>query len=686
MNFSKILLALPAALLLQACSDSSDFDFQPGIDQQAADVIASADSQALFDPSATPPAIPFPSTLVFNGSDDGTINIPVNDPTDLQDPQVGINQLDGLSTLSPISTPLNRDVNPDTVAVGTSVVVVEVQANISTGFATSGVISPLGPDAITAFASPGNLVIQPLQPLQPSSTYLVLLTDALEDTTGAPLERSFTYTLLAGETPLVDPTTSALQQIIQSHLAVADGVGVPRDTVVLSFTFNTQSIRETLAAVQNVSTPQPLIVAETGLTTETINEAAPGSGSADIWIGTLDVPYYQTAIGANGAADVLDSFWTGAGGSLLTATNPLPVTTNNGNANGTETIPVLVSVPNASATLGGNMPIAGWPVVIFQHGITQNRTNLLAVADTLANVGFAAIAIDMPLHGITESSMLNASETGFPNDRERTFDIDVVNNDNPLDIGPDGEVDPSGTHFYQLTNLPNSRDNLRQSVADLFVLSNSLSGVQSTDPAGSPIRFDISQKAFVGHSLGAIVGSVFLSYDTTIRSGTLANPGSGIAQLLAGSVNFGPTINAGLTAAGAPPGSPEFAQFLLAAQTVIDSGDPANHMSFLANTGTPIHMIEVIGDETVPNAVPNAPFSGTEPMAALLGLPAVTASTNGSGLVRFSTGTHSSFLNPEPNPAVTVEMQTQMATFATTNGVVLPIINTTLIDSSGAAP
>jgi len=294
MPFKNFFLAASAALALQACSDSTDFDFQPGIDAQVAEVAALADSQALFDPSASPPQIPFPSTFVFAGTEDGTANIPVADPTDLQDPLVGINQLDGFSTLSPIATPLNRDINPETIAVGSSVVVVEVEANVASGFATTGIIATVGPEAITALATPGNLVLQPLQPLLPNSTYLVLLTNALEDTTGAPLERSLTYSLLAGETDLIDPTTGALQQIIQSHLAVADGVDVPRDSVVLSFTFNTQSIRETLQAVQDVTIPRPLVVAETGgLTTATFLEGA--SGAADIWIGSLDVPYYQTA-------------------------------------------------------------------------------------------------------------------------------------------------------------------------------------------------------------------------------------------------------------------------------------------------------------------------------------------------------------------------------------------------------
>jgi hypothetical protein len=36
-----------------------------------------------------------------------------------------------------------------------------------------------------------------------------------------------------------------------------------------------------------------------------------------------------------------------------------------------QTIPMIVTVPK------GAKPEGGWPVVIFQHGITRNRTDIL---------------------------------------------------------------------------------------------------------------------------------------------------------------------------------------------------------------------------------------------------------------------------------------------------------------------
>ncbi|MBK8284574.1 MAG: hypothetical protein IPK97_06615 [Ahniella sp.] len=76
----------------------------------------------------------------------------------------------------------------------------------------------------------------------------------------------------------------------------------------------------------------------------------------------------------------------------VTFANPFPVATVDAGD------PVLATVPNAAS--GRTKPAAGWPVVIFQHGITRNRSDALAISGTMAAQGFAVIAIDQPLHGI----------------------------------------------------------------------------------------------------------------------------------------------------------------------------------------------------------------------------------------------------------------------------------------------
>ena len=112
-------------------------------------------------------------------------------------------------------------------------------------------------------------------------------------------------------------------------------------------------------------------------------------------------------------------------------------------------IPLFVTVPNAGS--GQAKPAAGWPVVIFQHGITRNRTDMLALAPTLAAAGFVTVAIDMPLHGLPVGHPLRI------NGIERTFDfrIDVPSLDIPVYVvmgrhEARGRVEPAREWFDAL--------------------------------------------------------------------------------------------------------------------------------------------------------------------------------------------------------------------------------------------
>jgi hypothetical protein len=150
-------------------------------------------------------------------------------------------------------------------------------------------------------------------------------------------------------------------------------------------------------------------------------------------------------------------------------------------------VPVLITIPNDNtdyaAAVGGTAvkPPNGWPVVIFQHGITTNRLLTFALTEPLNNAGYAVIAIDLPLHGIPYpeidfantppeelAAILAETPTALfrvPGVPERTFD---------LDLNGDGAIDSSGAHFIQLSNGLVSRDNLRQATSDLVTLMRSI--------------------------------------------------------------------------------------------------------------------------------------------------------------------------------------------------------------------
>ncbi len=396
-------------------------------------------------------------------------------------------------------------------------------------------------------------------------------------------------------------------------------------------------------------------------------------------------------------------------GRHLTKFNPIPRPQN------LPQVPLLMSVPNlatVNAVRGAqglpalSQPAAGWPIVIFQHGITGSKENFLAIAGSLAVFGHAAVAIDHPLHG----------DRGFPGGINATS----------------GKGSP--TNYLNLASLLTARDNLRQSVSDLLGVRLSLSNGAANFGGAAINGHDVK---FAGHSLGAMAGHNFVAMANTtvggdlapmvdplykVKAAALGMPGVGIAPFLLESQSFGPLIGGMLsfqsfpkfaefaleeaTNSGVVPGSDAFmgmlgvyysmyfngvaaapeaaardallAQFQFAAQTVVDSGDSLNYMRRMVSAETPVFLIEALNDETIPNTTAH-PLGGTEPMIRLLGLASITEPTQSadgepvSGAARYLKGGHAGLLNPTVDAATTANQQTAIAAWFGTGMMLLNV-------------
>ncbi len=698
--------------------------------------------------------LPAPNDILGLTSVDGTLNAP--NAEDL-DPIESINSLDGWSTVAHLDIAFFRALDPASLSVGPTGSVRVFEVAIVPGLAPVG-----GPVAAVTGELDGTVMdveiaaddaeartlrLIPTAPLDPESSYMVLVTDGVTDVDGVPAQRSIEFELLAGD-PIdpADPDVGALaavQPFIQSMLggAVTFDPTLDPDTVVLSLTFTTQTVRATKDAMNAVAqgdeasviatldasplvtvddaTPDPNGVASFGAfaligTTGTL--AGSPADLANVYQGTLTLPYYLGApASANDPTPLLTRMQAryervtldGSPDSErnLTALNPLP------EIKSSQTVPVIVTSPK------GVKPVGGWPVVMFQHGITSNRSALLGIADAMAGAGYAAVSIDLPLHGIDPADpTLGALWVGFAYDgslSERTFGIDLLTGN--AAPGPDGTVDGSGASFINLTSLQTSRDNIRQAAGDLMAVINALDTLDFDGVVDSDT--DVSDVHFIGHSLGGIVGTVFAPFGVatpgvSLNTVTLGMPGGGIPKLLLGSDTFGPTIKAGLAAAfdptldvtdlpalGAVLGSIEYAAFLqefaLAAQQTVDSSDPINLGSILTDTGVPTFLIEVQGDTVVPNdvlnevtQVPDAPLSGTDPMIAAMGLDKLTVDVSGAPQqrwVRFTEGNHASLLLPGgtlQELAAFTEMQSQVISFIVSNGDAIDVTDTSVFDTT----
>jgi len=698
MQVRSITAAAVASSLLAVCAarDAQAYDYTAPVPFHPV---------ATFDPANG--IVPFPNNLLLLGSTDLTLNIPVDDPGNFGDPKVAMNTLDGFSTVAPWTTTFNMPLDATSLVGGDTVRVFQVTLTGPGGAVTSVVRELASPEEFVVAVVPSDttgrtLAIVPTQPLEQMTSYMAVLTNGIKNAGGTPIRASLPYLLAERTTPLCSggqstvpalPASQAcalepLRQLTNAQEAAATAAGVPAGSITLSWTMTTQSTSDVLQTVDAIienSPPADTTLAPTGRTLADLGLGLPGV--ADIWIGVIAIPYYLSAPSADDPTAPLTKFWKGAPGAYiepcagfgldpdstnLTFCNPVPVATS------TQLVPVVMTIPNARS--GKTKPATGWPIVIYQHGITRNRTDVFAIAGTLAAQGYAAVAIDLPLHGITDTTNpFYIGNTPFAQlgAQERTFDLDLEDNATGAP-GPDNTIDPSGTYFINLSSLLTSRDNLREGAADLLEVAHAIPAMHIS--AGTD--FDATQIAFVGQSLGSIVGTVFLSIDPNVNTGVMSVPGGGIARLLDGSPTFGPRIRAGLAAAGVEPGTPDYDAFMGAAQTAVDSGDPIN-FNLASAAGKNILMQEVVGggdvlpDQVIPNSVPGAPLSGTEPLIAAYGLAPISQSTQNPdgirGATRFLQGEHASLLDPTDFPIATAEMQGEMASMVVSHGAAVQV-------------
>ena len=724
------LAAAITAAILQGCGGSSSSVEETSFDPSAG-VVETPVSKVVFNPLEG--AISVPNNLLFSGTTDGTLEIPdevagrAAGGADYSDPGVAIGALDGWSTQIPFQLSLDivEGATIDTSTLPANIIIAETLVSDGTNCNGTPTTIPAGqPCAPTgnnlafgvdfvATATSNSLVIVPLRPLPPSTTYVVALTDGILDSRGEALAPSDFYQLIKDTAEAPDNASLAALKnatdLYEGMTAAASGGAVNPESIVYSFAMTTQSVGNSLGTLKNLMqlAPSSVSVTNSGISVRTLITNTFGSDPgaafdlANYYSGSITLPYYLSvptetsptapltapwrALCDNGV--LLSSGITGEAGANdltcqalglrdfgldsdrhITRYNPVPET------RALMDLEVQMTVPAAGCA-------GACPVVIVQHGITSRKEEMLPITAALSAAGLATIAIDLPLHG----------SRGFDLDGDDTDDI----NASTVDV----------QHFMNLQSLLVGRDNLRQSVADLLGLRLALANFTADD--GTTI--DTDRVYYVGLSLGGIVGTNFTAMANsdgnpayTIQALSTHSAGGGIPQMLVESPAFGTLVQASVLAGtgselsnefvtflGTPdtacqaltPGSAPYivcqfgvfstgldaadqaelaasvAAFVFASQTLLDGADPNNFAGILAASGTPIHMTMVAGDgadnladQVIPNQTVNTLLGGTAPLAALSGVTQVDGSTAGSGLVVFTKGHHASVVDPSARP------------------------------------
>ncbi|WP_201328813.1 hypothetical protein [Thermotomaculum hydrothermale] len=592
---------------------------------------------AIFDPAAG--IIPFPNDLLIDPVT-GKNAIPNPDGLDLID---AVNSLSGFSTVAPISFFL--DGAPDTSTLNSNnIKFIDVTAE-SPDFGSEIPFSVLGFDSAS-----GAVSLTPIWPLKPHHKYVVVVTKGVKDSNGKSIEPDKVFYLLERENALVDAnghsttallddaTAQQLEYLRQAMKPIFDfltQVGITRDDIAIAFTFTTQGTYDDFLVLKSQLNEMP----------------APAPIFAAKYLGDAMVAAFYGAVeaqtGIDFPHDAVGGVLTGAFMSPNFISNPLAGHFEKGEDGkfvkfGDNAVPFILVVPKGTGP---------FPVVIFQHGFTRTKMDALAIANTFASIGVATISMDLVLHGDRAGDFMN-NETG--------------------ELVPDGQLDPSGALFMNLAYLRTARDNIRQSNLDQMMLVKMLqTGIDYTDdnvPDLLPMGF-----TYAGQSLGGMTGTNLMALEPNIKTAVLNVPGGNIAALLTNSPAFAPVINEKLAENGIVAGTPQYNQFWLMAQTVIDAADPINYAPYvlsgeLSGTTKYVLMHEAIGDQVVPNISGDAlarafgsAFPQIEPVVnSIFGMTTSPAGV-ASGLYQYNINDHGFLLdNEHPEFTYAGQMQTAM--------------------------
>lgn len=632
--------ALGASLLvLLACSG--------GGDSKAPSIVTGTGQM----PSATAPVfdpanakVPLPNILATatapNPLTGRAANTPMTPPEALA--YVNLKEMGGTNAVAGLNAPIylqfNAAVDATTVTAA-NIKVFQLSTDAAgTENAALGFADVSGMFTYQYTAGGTDLFLFPNFPLLPGTRYLYVVTNRVKDAAGLPISASPYFEALKATTPLTG-TFAALEAVranVMSGTNIAlSGYAKVMDDLITATATTTVAKRADIAVMgrfittgagfiaPNPAAPNTRIPVESALRSFAAG-ATLGGLSGKTWTNTVAV---TTTFDRGGVNPTPDAYWTAVMGTATAAPATVgTVVLGTLNSADLSVDPVVVA---ANATVaGGNLtgvtgaynPAAGvvqpyrtagaltsyyhvprsipfvyiapatgsnWPLVIYQHGITSRKETVIALAQTLTTVGRAVIAIDLPLHG---ALAVPTHTTG------------TVWGQDFMAIGA-----PLATR----SNIQQAAFNLHR--LELTVATGGLAALPAP-PSNTGMRF-------VGHSLGAIVGTYYLAGNTTLATtgapytqttldadmkGYLAVPGGRTAYLIQNSPSFGPSVDAGLAAVGIVKNSPTYHQFFQVTQSVVDPADPATMTTPLA-AGLPsrlsnrVAIQESVGDTVISN-------------------------------------------------------------------------------------
>ena len=283
-------------------------------------------------------------------------------------------------------------------------------------------------------------------------------------------------------------------------------------------------------------------------------------------------------------------------------------------------------------------PAAGYPTIIFGHGLGSDKQSLLAIAPQLASQGFASVSVDFVAHG-DPASPLGGRAVRISNMAAMGCGAGSTPGNAPQCFAP-----------ILSANLAGTRDNLRQTILDIQRVMAAARACGTT--MCGPLEVDATKVGYMGISLGGIIGTMTAASANPPVAGAVTNVAAvGWVDIIENTATVQikcPLVDA-LIAAGVIVGEPwdpvggtgtclgeewktqpGYLQFAAAARWILDPADGVNFTTKLVMKPTLLQ--EVMGDLVVPNVATDQlgaltgrtpaqadPFTGTEGPSAAIG-------------------------------------------------------------------
>jgi dienelactone hydrolase len=573
--------------------------------------------------------IPWPDDLYRNA--DGRIVVSAvpgeggrGDAEFLASLRTTLGELDGFGQVSPVFFTFSGPLDPTSLPATTAASATEAASAFLLD-ADTGSDTPLARVPVEARwnAARSQLALRPADghPLREGGLYAAVLTDAVRDADGAPLAAHPRFAAIRdAEVRPADPAEAAAWSEYAPVLDTLESMGLPRTRVVGLAVFHVQTVTDDLqdarAIVRAIAAP-----------VATVREAIVGTAALDARLGVPEMPL----AGSDVPGGVLHTHVR----AMVHGTIPSPSFASPGPGRHgrferdtagalvvkrTEDVPYTLFIPEVS-------DLSALPLLVFQHGLGGNRGNALGIVDACAEAGWAVVAIDAPYHGLRAAGSAPDFENGFTGAPT-----------------PDGFGDATGTGIVlDFTGISDEegelvafsplyfRDALRQAVVDLMAVTHTmrngdLRAVREADPALATLGFASSRVAFVGVSLGGIIGTMFAATETDVGAALLNVTGGSIVRFVTTSPAYATSYlpillqRFGLRSGIATdPNDPAyFYEESSVWQTLFDRGDSIGYARLLRERDVDVLMQMAENDESLHNV-------GTESLARAARIPMLDA-------------------------------------------------------------